>query len=57
MFSRKLTRSIAVGAVLVLNVDNTAPLALATGLLAAISVFTYRASRSTLAWAYTDTEP
>jgi uncharacterized membrane protein YoaK (UPF0700 family) len=46
-----------IGGVLVLNVDNTAPLALATGLLAAISVFAYRASRSTPAWASADTEP
>jgi hypothetical protein len=33
--------------VLVLKVDNPAPLALATALLAAISFFAYRASRTT----------
>jgi uncharacterized membrane protein YoaK (UPF0700 family) len=38
-----------IGGTLVLKVDNPAPLALATGLLVAISVVTYRASRST-AW-------
>ena len=39
-----------IGGALVLKVDNPAPLALATGLLAAISFATYRASRSTPAW-------
>jgi uncharacterized membrane protein YoaK (UPF0700 family) len=39
-----------IGGLLVLKVDNPAPLALATGLLAAISFVTYRASRSTPAW-------
>ena len=42
---------------LVLKVDNPAPLALATGLLAAVSFVTYRASRSTPRWAHADTEP
>jgi uncharacterized membrane protein YoaK (UPF0700 family) len=40
-----------IGGLLVLKVDNPAPLALATGLLAVVSLFTYRASRSTPAWA------
>jgi uncharacterized membrane protein YoaK (UPF0700 family) len=40
-----------VGGLLVLKVDNPAPLALATGLLAAITLVAYRASRSTPAWA------
>jgi uncharacterized membrane protein YoaK (UPF0700 family) len=40
-----------VGGLLVLKVDNPAPLALATGLLAIVSLFTYRASRSKPAWA------
>ena len=35
-----------IGGLLVLKVDNPAPLALATGLLAAISLVAYRASRS-----------
>ena len=39
-----------IGGALVLKVDNPAPLALATGLLAVISFFTYRATRSTSAW-------
>ena len=39
-----------IGGALVLKVDNPAPLALATGLLAMISLVTYRASRSTHAW-------
>ena len=39
-----------IGGALVLKVDNAAPLALATGLLATISFVTYRASRSTPAW-------
>jgi uncharacterized membrane protein YoaK (UPF0700 family) len=39
-----------IGGLLVLKVDNPAPLALAAGLLAAISLATYRASRSTPAW-------
>jgi uncharacterized membrane protein YoaK (UPF0700 family) len=39
-----------IGGALVLKVDNPAPLALATGLLAVISFVTYRASRSTPAW-------
>ena len=38
------------GGLLALKVDNPAPLALATGLLAAISFFTYRAARSTPTW-------
>jgi uncharacterized membrane protein YoaK (UPF0700 family) len=39
-----------IGGTLVLKVDNPAPLALATGLLAVISFLTYRASRSRPAW-------
>jgi uncharacterized membrane protein YoaK (UPF0700 family) len=39
-----------IGGALVLKVDNPAPLALATGLLAVISFLTYRACRSTPAW-------
>jgi uncharacterized membrane protein YoaK (UPF0700 family) len=39
-----------IGGVLVLKVDNPAPLALAAGLLAAISFFSSRASRSTPPW-------
>ena len=39
-----------IGGALVLKVDNPAPLALATGLLVAVSFVTYRASRSTPAW-------
>jgi len=39
-----------IGGALVLKVDNPAPLALATGLLAVISVVAYRASGSTPAW-------
>ncbi len=41
-----------IGGALVLKVDNPAPLALATGLLAVISFVTYRASRSTPAWTH-----
>ena len=37
--------------VLVLQVDNAAPLALATALLAIVSFSTYRAARSSPAWA------
>jgi uncharacterized membrane protein YoaK (UPF0700 family) len=40
-----------IGGLLVLKVDNAAPLALAAGLLAVVSLFAYRASRSTPAWA------
>jgi uncharacterized membrane protein YoaK (UPF0700 family) len=40
-----------IGGALVLKVDNPAPLALATGLLAVISIVTYRASRLAPAWA------
>jgi hypothetical protein len=36
-----------IGGALVLKVDNPAPLALATGLLAAICFFSHRAARST----------
>jgi uncharacterized membrane protein YoaK (UPF0700 family) len=39
-----------IGGLLALKVANPAPLALAAGLLAIVSVFTYRASRSTPAW-------
>jgi uncharacterized membrane protein YoaK (UPF0700 family) len=45
-----------IGGALVLKVDNPAPLALATGQLAAISFFTYRASRSTPAWTRAGTQ-
>jgi uncharacterized membrane protein YoaK (UPF0700 family) len=45
-----------IGGTLVLKVDNPAPLALATLLLAVISFFTYRASRSMPAWAHADGE-
>jgi uncharacterized membrane protein YoaK (UPF0700 family) len=41
-----------IGGVLVLKVDNPAPLAFATCLLATISFVTYRASRSAPAWTY-----
>jgi len=40
-----------IGGLLVLKVDNPAPLAFATGLLAMVSLLTYRASRSKPAWA------
>jgi uncharacterized membrane protein YoaK (UPF0700 family) len=46
-----------IGGVLVVKVNTPAPLALATGLLAVVSFFTYRASRSTPPWARADTEP
>ena len=38
-------------------VGNAAPLALATGLLVVVSLFTYRASRSKSPWAHADTKP
>jgi uncharacterized membrane protein YoaK (UPF0700 family) len=41
-----------IGGTLVLKVDNPAPLALATGLLATISFVTYHASRSTPGWTH-----
>jgi uncharacterized membrane protein YoaK (UPF0700 family) len=41
----------SIGGLFVLKVDNPAPLVLAVGLLAIVSLFTYRASRSTPAWA------
>jgi uncharacterized membrane protein YoaK (UPF0700 family) len=41
-----------IGGALVLKVDNPAPLALATGLLAVISIVTYRVSRSLPAWTH-----
>jgi uncharacterized membrane protein YoaK (UPF0700 family) len=40
-----------IGGLLVLKVDNPAPLALAAGLLSVVSFFSYRASRSTPEWA------
>jgi uncharacterized membrane protein YoaK (UPF0700 family) len=40
-----------IGGLLVLKVDNPAPLALAAGLLAMVSFLAHRASRSTPAWA------
>jgi len=43
-----------IGGLLLLKVNNPAPLALATGLLAIVSLFTYRASRSKPAWAEVD---
>ena len=45
-----------IGGALVLKVDNPAPLALATVLLAAISYVTYRTSRSTPAWTQAGSE-
>jgi uncharacterized membrane protein YoaK (UPF0700 family) len=45
-----------IGGALVLRVDNAAPLALATGLLAAISLFAHRASRSTPPWTHANGE-
>ena len=46
-----------IGGLLVLKVDNPAPLALAAVLLAVISFFTYRATRSTSAWTRASREP
>ena len=40
-----------IGGLLVLKVDNAAPLAVAAGLLAVVSFFSHRASRSKPAWA------
>jgi uncharacterized membrane protein YoaK (UPF0700 family) len=45
-----------IGGLLVLKVDNPAPLAVATGLLAVISFLTYRASRATPQWTDADAE-
>ena len=45
-----------IGGLLVLKVDNAAPLALATGLLGLVSLLTYRASRSRAAWGYSGTQ-
>ena len=45
-----------IGGLLVLRVDNAAPLALATGLLALISLLSYRAFRSAAEWARSDTQ-
>ena len=45
-----------IGGLLVLRVDNAAPLALATGLLALISLLSYRAFRSAAEWARPDTQ-
>jgi hypothetical protein len=39
----------SIGGLLVLKIDNAAPLALAAALLAIVSLFAYRASRSTSA--------
>jgi uncharacterized membrane protein YoaK (UPF0700 family) len=44
-----------IGGLLVLKVDNSAPLALATALLAMIPLLTYRESRSTPGWARSGT--
>ena len=41
-----------IGGALILKVDNPAPLALATGLLAVVSFVTYRASRGMPAWTH-----
>jgi uncharacterized membrane protein YoaK (UPF0700 family) len=46
----------SIGGLLVLKVDNPAPLALAAGLLAVILFLTYRASRSTPEWARTGSQ-
>jgi len=43
-----------IGGLLVLKVDNAAPLALATGLLALISLLTYRASGSAAEWTHSN---
>jgi uncharacterized membrane protein YoaK (UPF0700 family) len=45
-----------IGGLLVLKVDNAAPLAVATGLLALISLVSYRAARSAAEWAHSDTQ-
>jgi hypothetical protein len=45
-----------IGGALVLKVDNPAPLALATGLLAATAFFAHRASRSAPQWTHADSE-
>jgi uncharacterized membrane protein YoaK (UPF0700 family) len=45
-----------IGGLLVLRVDNAAPLALATGLLALISLMSYRVFRSAAEWARSDTQ-
>jgi uncharacterized membrane protein YoaK (UPF0700 family) len=45
-----------IGGLLVLKVDNAAPLALAAGLLALISFLTYRASGSTAEWTHSNTQ-
>jgi uncharacterized membrane protein YoaK (UPF0700 family) len=42
-----------IGGLLVLKIDTAAPLALATGLLATVSLFSHRASRASPAWAAT----
>ena len=44
-----------VGGLLVLKVDNSAPLALATGILALVSLLTYLACRSSPEWTRSDT--
>ena len=45
-----------IGGLLVLKVDKSAPLALATGLLALVSLLTYRASRTSPDWARSATQ-
>jgi uncharacterized membrane protein YoaK (UPF0700 family) len=45
-----------IGGLLVLKVDKSAPLALATGLLALVSLLTYRASRTSPEWARSATQ-
>jgi uncharacterized membrane protein YoaK (UPF0700 family) len=46
----------SIGGLLALKVDNPAALAVATGLLAIVSFFAYRLSRSTAPWARVDTQ-
>jgi len=46
-----------IGGALVLNVDNPAPLAFAAGLLAAVSFYTHRTSRSTPPWTHASAQP
>jgi uncharacterized membrane protein YoaK (UPF0700 family) len=45
-----------IGGLLVLKVDKPAPLALATGLLALVSLLTYRAARTSPDWARSATQ-
>jgi uncharacterized membrane protein YoaK (UPF0700 family) len=43
-----------IGGLLILKVDNAAPLAVTTGLLAPISLMSFRAARSAAEWAHSD---